>query len=150
MSSKLRFLVVSGVMMALTISAHAQQAAQGTKGGSQAAPADRPMTTSRQALRPPAQGKAEAQPVAPAKGSPPVSTAKTDPSAQLTKAARLAGFEPHTRHGVTLYCKSEVELGSAFPVKTCYDAIQMKIKLGQYQTERDQLRQARGLNPQGH
>jgi hypothetical protein len=38
-----------------------------------------------------------------------------------------------------MFCRTAKELGSNFPVRTCYDAQQVKIKIHEYQTERGQL-----------
>lgn len=51
------------------------------------------------------------------------STADTQASDGLTsdqlKEARDDGFKPVTRGKATLYCKSEIIVGSAFPMHTC-------------------------------
>lgn len=62
-------------------------------------------------------------------------------SPEVLHEARDEGFKPVTRHKVTLYCKSEIIVGSAFPIHTCYNEDQLKVVLQQHQTERMQLQQ---------
>ena len=62
------------------------------------------------------------------------------PSAQLVKDARDAGFKPAHVRGTLMFCRTAIELGSNFPVKTCYNEQQVTVKIQEYQTQRNQLR----------
>jgi hypothetical protein len=64
-----------------------------------------------------------------------------DPNAQLIKDARNAGFKPMMIRGTQMFCRTAIELGSSFPVRTCYDADQVKIKIHEYAEQRNQLEQ---------
>ncbi|MGH8325365.1 MAG: hypothetical protein ACRET2_01225 [Steroidobacteraceae bacterium] len=66
---------------------------------------------------------------------------KSDEDAQLMKDARNAGFKPEKIRGNLMFCRTAVELGSSFPVRTCYNAYQVTQKIQEYQTERTQLQQ---------
>jgi hypothetical protein len=72
------------------------------------------------------------------------------PSPQLLRDARNAGFRPETIRGAQMFCRTEKELGSNFPVRTCYDEDQVKIKIEQYQAERNQLQQMHGSGLKGN
>src|SRR5512146_830637 len=69
----------------------------------------------------------------------------SDSDAQLIKDARSAGFKPMQVRGSLMYCRTAVELGSSFPVRTCYNAQQVKIKIHEYQTQRNQLEQMHNI-----
>lgn len=62
-----------------------------------------------------------------------------DPSPTLLRDARNAGFRPEHIRGALMFCRTEKELGSNFPVRTCYNEAQVKIKIEEYQVERNQL-----------
>lgn len=84
----------------------------------------------------------EAQPARTASAEKP-----TDASAQFIKDARDAGFKPTQVRGSVMYCRTAVELGSNFPVRTCYDEQQTKVKIEEYRAQRNQLQQGRFLPP---
>lgn len=76
-----------------------------------------------------------------------VASLVTDPSAVLLRDAADAGFKLEHIRGNPMFCRTATELGSRFPVRTCYGEEQVKIKIQQYQTERSELR-AHGGFPQ--
>ena len=57
----------------------------------------------------------------------------------LVRDARNAGFKPEMIRGNRMFCRTATELGSSFPVRTCYDEEQVKIKIQEYQAERNQM-----------
>lgn len=61
--------------------------------------------------------------------------------AKLVNDARNAGFRPQMIRGTQMFCRTAKELGSNFPVRTCYDADQVKIKIAEYAEQRNQLEQ---------
>src|SRR5579883_105784 len=77
-----------------------------------------------QAQQPARDSKSAAQPAT----TKPAASAQrvADPDAQLIKDARNAGFRPAMIRGTRMFCRTAVELGSSFPVRTCYDADQVK------------------------
>jgi hypothetical protein len=115
------FVLVTGALMVGTI-AEAQQPSQSEKSTTGAAP-----SSAAPASRPAKSAAAAQKPV--------------DSNAQLIKDARNAGFKPEMIRGARMFCRTAIELGSSFPVRTCYDADHVKIKIQQYQEERNQLEQ---------
>jgi len=89
------------------------------------------------ASQPAATKAAAAQPVKTAAAQKPA-----DPSPQLIKDAANAGFRLEHIRGVAMFCRTAVELGSNFPVRTCYDEDQVKIKIQEYAAQRNQMEQA--------
>lgn len=69
---------------------------------------------------------------------------------EMLREAQDEGLKPVTRHKVTFYCKSEIIVGSAFPIRTCYNEDQLKVVLQQHQTERMQLQQMHSGGLQTH
>lgn len=65
--------------------------------------------------------------------------ASDDPSPTLIKDAASAGFRLEHIRGNVMFCRTATELGSNFPVRTCYNEEQTKIKIEEYRTERNQL-----------
>ena len=61
------------------------------------------------------------------------------PSPVLLRDARNAGFTPETVRGTLMFCRIAKELGSNFQVKTCYNEDQVKLKIQEYQAERNEL-----------
>ena len=57
----------------------------------------------------------------------------------LIRDARNAGFKPENIRGNRMFCRTATELGSSFPVRTCYDEDQVKIKIQEYQAQRNQM-----------
>ena len=66
------------------------------------------------------------------------------------KDARNAGFKPEKIRGSLMFCRTAVELGSNFPVRTCYNAQQVTQKIQEYQTERNQLQQMHNTGMMTH
>lgn len=62
-----------------------------------------------------------------------------DAAAVLVRDARNAGFTAENINGTQMFCRLDTELGSRFLVKTCYDELQVRIKIAQYQTQRNEL-----------
>lgn len=62
-----------------------------------------------------------------------------DAAAVLVRDARNAGFTAENINGTQMFCRLDTELGSRFLVKTCYDELQVRIKIQQYQTQRNEL-----------
>lgn len=62
-----------------------------------------------------------------------------DAAAQLIRDARNAGFTAENINGAQMFCRLDTELGSRFLVKTCYDELQVRIKIDQYRTQRNEL-----------
>ena len=58
---------------------------------------------------------------------------------QLIRDARNAGFKPQKVGGNLMFCRTATELGSSFPVRTCYNEDQVRIKIQEYQAQRQQL-----------
>ena len=62
-----------------------------------------------------------------------------DAATVLVRDARNAGFTAENINGTQMFCRLDTELGSRFLVKTCYDELQVRIKIEQYQTQRNEL-----------
>lgn len=73
-----------------------------------------------------------------------------DPSPILLRDAANAGFKPQHIRGTLMFCRTATELGSNFPVRTCYNEQQVKIKIEEYQTERNQLEGMRSNGIRGN
>lgn len=126
------FVFVSCALMAAAI-ASGQQAPPSSNSSNSAAPA---------AQKPTAAQATTAQPTKVASAQTP-----SDPSPEFLKQAREAGFKPTQVRGSLMFCRVAVELGSNFPVRTCYDEAHAKTKIDEYQAQRDQLRQGHFLPP---
>lgn len=68
----------------------------------------------------------------------------------LIRDARNAGFKPENIRGNRMFCRTAAELGSSFPVRTCYDEDQVRIKIQEYQAQRNQMESAHNLGMQVH
>ncbi|HZT01014.1 MAG TPA: hypothetical protein VFA39_01975 [Steroidobacteraceae bacterium] len=68
----------------------------------------------------------------------------------LIRDARNAGFKPEDIRGNRMFCRTATELGSSFPVRTCYNEDQVKIKIQEYQAQRNQMEAAHNLGMQVH
>lgn len=68
----------------------------------------------------------------------------------LIRDARNAGFKPENVRGNRMFCRTATELGSSFPVRTCYNEDQVKIKIQEYQAQRNQMEAAHNLGMQVH
>lgn len=133
-ASRLRiFLFVTGALTAAAAIAQAQQSSNST---SAAAAATAPAASH------PAQKAADAKASAtqPATKTASAQSAE-DPSPTLIRDAANAGFKLEHIRGAVMFCRTATELGSNFPVRTCYDEERTKIKISEYQAERNQLEQ---------
>ncbi|HEX5209351.1 MAG TPA: hypothetical protein VFW10_16370 [Steroidobacteraceae bacterium] len=68
-----------------------------------------------------------------------------DPAAVLLKDAANAGFKPEHIRGNLMFCRTTTEVGSRFPVRTCYDEDHVRAKIQEYQAQRDQLERERNI-----
>lgn len=73
-----------------------------------------------------------------------------DPSPTFLRDASNAGFRPERIRGVLMFCRTAKELGSNFAVRTCYNEEQTKIKIEEYQAERNELEHANPLPVRGN
>jgi hypothetical protein len=136
-ASKLRnFVFVTGALMTAAV-VQAQQPSQSPKSSSTAASAP----TASQTTQKPAANQ-------PAKTAP--AQTQTDPSPVLIRDARNAGFRPEHIRGTLMFCRTAKELGSNFPVRTCYNETQTRIKIEEYQAERNQLNGMHGNGVTGN
>src|SRR6185312_9624526 len=62
-----------------------------------------------------------------------------DADAVLIRDARNAGFTAENINGARMFCRLDDETGSRFLVKTCYDELEVRIKIDQYRTQRNEL-----------
>lgn len=125
------FVLLAGALMVGAI-AQAQQPSQ-----SSSSTATRPA----QAASAPAKSAAADNKSAAARPTKTAAAQKSDEDAQLMKDARDAGFRPEKIRGNLMFCRTAVELGSSFPVRTCYNEYQVRQKIQEYETERTQLQQ---------
>lgn len=119
----------------------AEQASKAQQSGKTAAAASLPAA---------AASKATASAPSAAKTSGDTQAAQAGLSDEQLKEARDEGYRPITRGTATLYCKSEILVGSAFPIRTCYNADRLKIVMQQEQAQRMQLQQMHSGGMQGH
>ncbi len=63
------------------------------------------------------------------------------PSADTLKKARMAGYRPETKKGITLYCQENANIGTRFPTKKCLDESQLKSAMDVHNDQADGLRQ---------
>jgi hypothetical protein len=63
------------------------------------------------------------------------------PSADTLKKARLAGYHPESRKGITMYCQETANVGTRFPTKKCIDESQLKAVMDVHNDQADSLRQ---------
>ena len=87
-----------------------------------------------------------------AKASQPLKEASTsqkpaDDSVVFLRDVANAGFKPEHVRGNLMYCRTTTEIGSNFPVKTCYNEEQVRVKISEYQAERMEM-QRKGTLPQ--
>ena len=80
-----------------------------------------------------------AAPTEPAASAAPAAPA--GPSADTLKKARMAGYHPETKKGVTLYCQETANIGTRFPTKKCLDENQLMSVMDAHNDQADSLRQ---------
>jgi hypothetical protein len=137
------FLFMTSALLAVAI-AQAQQPPAGSKAAGAATTSSIPATL---------QSAQKAAADTKTSGSQPTQVAsaqKPDSDAQLIKDARSAGFKPENVRGTMMFCRTAIELGSSFPVRTCYNDEQVKIKIHEYQTQRNQLEQMHNTGMMTH
>jgi hypothetical protein len=71
----------------------------------------------------------------------PPPAAPAGPSADTLKKARLAGYRPETKKGITMYCQETANIGTRFPTKKCLDESQLKLVMDVHNDQADSLRQ---------
>jgi hypothetical protein len=133
---KSQFLVVAAAMMMAASLAQGQNADQNKPA---AAPPSQSAAAPASSSAPKAAAPSKPAAARSAAASTPIT--KPDPEAQLIRDARNAGFKPEMIRGTRMFCRTAVELGSSFPVRTCYGEDDVKLKIQEYQTERNQLQQ---------
>jgi hypothetical protein len=79
-----------------------------------------------------------AAPSEPAASPAPASPA--GPSADTLKKARMAGYHPETKKGITMYCQETANIGTRFPTKKCLDEQQLKGVLDIQHQQQDSMR----------
>jgi hypothetical protein len=70
----------------------------------------------------------------------PAPAAPAGPSADTLKKARMAGYHPETRRGITLYCQETANLGTRFATKKCLDEQQLNGVLDIQRQQQDSMR----------
>jgi len=100
----------------------------------QQAPSSSP--TTQPAAQPAQKTAADSKATAPAAAA---AAAQKKAADQLIRDARNAGFKPQKVGGNLMFCRTATELGSSFPVRTCYNEDQVRIKIQEYQAQRQQL-----------
>jgi hypothetical protein len=70
----------------------------------------------------------------------PTPAAPAGPSDETLKKARLAGYHPETRKGITLYCQETANLGTRFPTKKCVDEQQLNGVADLQRQQQDDMR----------
>lgn len=126
-ASRSSTLLVMAAALAVGVSAQARQ--------SSTAPATTPS-----AVASSTSGKAVTDKAAPIQAARTAAEKKAaEAAAVLVRDARNAGFTAENINGAVMFCRLDTELGSRFLVKTCYDELQVRIKIQQYQTQRNEL-----------
>lgn len=103
-----------------------------------------------------AQSAAQPAQKAPADAKATAASAATTAAAQkkadeaFLRDVRNAGFKPETIRGNQMYCRTATEIGSSFPVRTCYNEDQVKIKIQEYQAQRNEMQAAHNIGMQVH
>jgi hypothetical protein len=79
-------------------------------------------------------------PAAAPTAAPATSPAPAAPSADTLKKARMAGYHPETKNGVTKYCQETANIGTRFPTKKCLDEQQLGGVLDIQHQQQDSMR----------
>jgi hypothetical protein len=69
----------------------------------------------------------------------PASDDAKNPSPDIVKKAKQAGYRAKLRKGKTVFCKEETEIGSHFSSENCINEEQLTLALDRQQAQRDQL-----------
>lgn len=117
----------------------------------QQAPSTSPATTqaTTQAAAQPAQKTAADSKAADVQAANAVAAKKKADEAFL-RDVRNAGFKPETIRGNQMFCRTATEIGSNFPVRTCYNEEQVRIKIQEYQAQRNEMRAAHNIGMMTH
>lgn len=107
-----------------------------------------PQTTTQSAAQPAQKAAADSKDTASSAAAAAAAEKKADEV--LLRDARNAGFKPENIRGNRMFCRTATELGSNFPVRTCYNEEQVKIKIQEYQAQRNEMEAARNLGSQVH
>jgi len=67
-------------------------------------------------------------------------TSTTMASDQTVRLARSVGYFPEVRNGVTVYCKTDANIGTLFKTKKCVDEDALRILVQQRENQQDTLR----------
>lgn len=135
-------LFVAGAMTAAVL-AQAQQAPKDSKPAAQTAA---PATSATAAAVNPSAMDVKAKASQPLKEAS-ASQKPADDSVVFLRDVANAGFKPEHVRGNQMYCRTTTEIGSNFPVKTCYNEEQVRVKISEYQAERMEM-QRKGTLPQ--
>jgi hypothetical protein len=131
------------LICALAVAATSSQAQEPAAGNSQstapAAPAA-PSAPSAPSAPAPSTSPASPQSSTAVTATPTTTPLQTEgPSPELLKKARMAGYRPETKNGVTTFCVKEAELGSHFETKSCVDQDHLEMVLAARKAQHDQL-----------
>lgn len=137
MTSRLHTVLFAACATMAAALALAQQAPNSSQTTAQA-------TAAQSAQKPAADSKATASAAASA------AAAQKKDEDLLVRDARNAGFKPENIRGNRMFCRTATELGSSFPVRTCYNEEQVKVKIQEYQAQRQQLENMRNIGSVVH
>jgi hypothetical protein len=70
----------------------------------------------------------------------PAPAAPAGPSAETLKKARMAGYHPETKKGVTMYCQETANIGTRFPTKKCLNEQQLNGVVDIQHQQQDSMR----------
>ena len=70
----------------------------------------------------------------------PAPAAPAGPSAETLKKARMAGYHPETKQGVTMYCQETANIGTRFPTKKCLNEQQLNGVVDIQHQQQDSMR----------
>jgi hypothetical protein len=76
--------------------------------------------------------------------------AKEGPTDAEIKAMRSQGYKPHTQNGVTVYCRSERQIGSNFEKQTCGSASDIATLTNQSKDTLTNAQKFSTFNPKGN
>jgi hypothetical protein len=111
--------------------------------GTPAAPAVQGTATSAAPTQSPASpspGAPTATPTTAAPAASPAPAAPAAPSADTLKKARMAGYHPETKHGITMYCQETANIGTRFATKKCLNEQQLNGVVDIQHQQQDSMR----------